>query len=246
MKIDLIISADDIREEKVKGKSVVVIDMLRATSVITTAINNGCTGVIPVLTVDKAFKIANRDRSKYILGGERKALKIDGFDCSNSPLEYKRSIVESKTLVMTTSNGTRAINGSIAAKDILIGALINARYVANKLIELNNDIVIVNAGTDGQFSMDDFICSGYIIDCITKEKKDIEVTDIAKTANYVYRENKDIVSFIRYASHYKRIKELNLDKDLEYCCKKDIIDIVPEYKNGIIAVYKDKSNEKAV
>lgn len=246
MKIDLIISADDIKEEKVKGKSVVVIDMLRATSVITTAIYNGCTGIIPVLTVDKAFEIANEDRNKYILGGERKALKIDGFDCSNSPLEYKRSIVENKTLVMTTSNGTRAINGSIAAKDILIGALINAKFVANKLIELNNDIVIVNSGTDGQFSMDDFICSGYIIECISKGNEDIELMDIAKTASYVYRENRDIVSFIQNASHYKRIKELHLHKDLEYCCRKDILDVVPEYRNGLIAVYKNKSNEKAV
>lgn len=246
MKIDLVISADDIKEEKIKEKSVVVIDMLRATSVITTAVSNGCTGVIPVLTVDEALKIANSDRKKYILGGERKALKIDGFDCSNSPLEYKRSVVENKTLVMTTSNGTRAINGSMAAKSILIGALINAKAIASKLMQLNNDVVIVNSGTDGQFSMDDFICSGYIIDCMLEENENIELTDIAKTSNYVYRENRNIISFIKYASHYKRIKELNLDKDLEYCCRKDIIDIVPEYRDGIIGVYKDERKEKAV
>lgn len=246
MNIDLIISADDIKEEKIKGKSVVVIDMLRATSVITTAINNGCIGVIPVLTVDEALRIANKDKSKYVLGGERKALKIDGFDCANSPLEYKSSIVKNKTLVMTTSNGTRAINGSLAAKTILIGALINAKSVGDKLIELNNDVVIVNSGTDGQFSMDDFICSGYIIDCMLKSSKDFQITDIAKTSNYVYRENKNIISFIQNASHYKRIKELNLDKDLEYCCRKDIMNVVPEYKNGVIALYKDEEKEKAV
>lgn len=244
MKVDLIISADDIKQEKVIGKTIVVIDMLRATSVITTAISNGCNAVIPVLTIEEAIEIARKDRKKYILGGERKALKIEGFDCANSPLEYKRSVVENKTLVITTSNGTRAIKGSLGAKDIFIGALINAKAVANKLLNINNDVVIVNAGTGGQFSMDDFICSGYIINCLLKEKQDIELADISKTAYYVYKENPDILEFIKYASHYKRMEELNLKKDLDYCCRKDIIDIVPTYENGIIIF--DESEEMQI
>lgn len=234
MNIDLIISADDIKEEKIINKSVVVIDMLRATSVIVTAINNGVNKVMPVLTIEEALEKVKNGREQYILGGERKALKIEGFDCSNSPLEYKKDTVSGKTLVITTSNGTRAIKGSIGAKNILIGALINAKAIAKKLLELDNDVVFVNAGTYGQFSMDDFICSGYIIDCVLKER-DAELTDIANTAHYVYCENQNIESFIQNASHYKRIKALNLMDDLEYCCKKDIIEVVPEYRDGIIA-----------
>ncbi|WP_125154127.1 2-phosphosulfolactate phosphatase family protein [Clostridium rectalis] len=233
MKIDVIISADDIRNEKVLDKSVVVIDMLRATSVIVTAVNNGCKGVIPVIKIEEALNIANKDKGNCILGGERKALKIEGFDFSNSPIEYTSELVKGKTLVMTTSNGTRAIRGSVGARNILIGALINAKAVAQKLLSLNNDISIVNAGTYGQFSIDDFICTGYIIDCILRQKQQIDLTDIAKTAHYIYSENKDL-KFIENASHFKRIKELNLEEDLKYCCSKDIIDIVPEYKNGII------------
>jgi 2-phosphosulfolactate phosphatase len=244
MRVDLIISADDIKQEKVTGKSIVVVDMLRATSVITTAINNGCNSVIPVLTVEEALEIVSKNRNKYILGGERKALKIEGFDCANSPLEYKRSIVEDKTLVITTSNGTRAIKGSSGAKSILIGAMINAKAVAKKLVDLNNDIVIVNAGTYGQFSIDDFICSGYIINCLLDEETDIELTDVSKTAYYIYKENRDVVSFIKYANHYKRIKELGLEKDLDYCCKKDIIDIVPIYKNGIVSLFNDEKEKQ--
>ncbi|NMM62139.1 2-phosphosulfolactate phosphatase family protein [Clostridium sp. P21] len=246
MKIDLIISADDIKKDKVQEKSVVVIDMLRATSVITTAMNNGCLSVVPVLTIEEALKISSTNRDKYILGGERKALKIKGFDCANSPLEYKEDLVENKTLVMTTSNGTRAIKGSIGAKNILIGSLINAKAVANKLLELDNDVQIVNAGTYGQFSIDDFICSGYIIDCLLKNATNVELTDIAKTSHYIYTENQDIMSFIHYASHYKRIKELKLEEDLKYCCTKDIIDIVPEYRDGIIKVYDKLYKEKTI
>lgn len=227
MKIDLIISADDIKDEKVKDKTVIVIDMLRATSVIVTALNNGCKEVIPVLTVPEALSIAQKDKEGFVLGGERKALKIEGFDFSNSPLEYTREFIDGKSLVMTTSNGTRAIKGSNPARNILIGALINARAVAQKTLEISDDLTIVNAGTYGEFSMDDFICAGYIISCIL-EKEEADLTDIAKTALYVYENNKDIVSFIKNASHYKRIQELNLQEDLKYCCTKDIISIVPE------------------
>ncbi len=235
MKIDVIISADDIKEEKIKGKSVVVIDVLRATSVIVTAISNGCREVIPVVDVDAAREIASKNKSIYLLGGERRALKIDGFDFSNSPLEYKANLVNGKKLVMTTTNGTRAIKGSVAAKNIIIGAMINAKAVSHRLIELDNDVVIVNAGTYGQFSIDDFICTGYIISLL-KEKSNLELKlmDIATTALYIYEQNKDITSFIKYANHYNVIKNLGLFEDLKYCCSKDIVDVVPEYSEGII------------
>lgn len=232
MNIDIIISADDIKEEKIKGKSIVVIDILRATSVITTALNNGCKQVIPVVKIEEALEVVKDNRENYILGGERKALKIDGFDCSNSPLEYEAEVVKDKTLVITTSNGTRAIKGSLSAKNILIGALINGKAVAEKLISLKNDVVIVNSGTDGQFSIDDFICSGYIINCIVKNEE-VKLSDIAEVAKYLYDKNPNM-ELTSEAKHYKRLMSLGLSGDLEYCYKKDIINIVPQYKDGII------------
>jgi len=233
LKIDIIVSADDIKKDKIKDKTVIVIDMLRATSVIPTAINNGCLGVIPVLTVEDAAEIARNSKDEYMLGGERNALKIEGFHYSNSPLEYTRDTIQGKRLVMTTTNGTKAIKGCVGASNILIGAMINAKATAIKVVSLNKDVVIVNAGTYGEFSIDDFLCSGYIIDSILKLVQ-AELSDIAITSHYIYKNNEDIHSFIKYASHYKRITELGLEADLEYCCKKDIIDIVPEYKDGII------------
>lgn len=236
MKVNLVVSADYIDKEKIKGKSVVVIDMLRATSVIVTAIKNGCNQAIPVLTVEEALDIAKKDKNNIILGGERKAVKIEGFDCSNSPLEYKTDIINNKTLVITTSNGTRAIKGSAEAKNIFIGSMLNAKAVANKLIEVGQDVVIVNAGTDGEFSIDDFICSGYIINCLIDKlsEGDVELADIASTAYHLYNSHQDITSFIKFAKHYRRIINLGLQADLEYCCQKDITDVVPEYAEGII------------
>lgn len=233
MKIDIVISAGDIRKDKIYDKTVIVIDMLRATSVITTALANGCSEVVPILTVEEAMELVRENRNQHILGGERKALRIEGFDCSNSPLEYGCEAVRNKTIVLTTTNGTRAIKGSEEARNILIGAMINGEAVAKKAVELKNDVVIVNAGTYDEFSIDDFICSGYIIECLAT-LVDMELSDIAVTAHYIYKNNEDIFSYIKHASHYKRIMELGLQEDLEYCCKKSIVDVVPEYINGKI------------
>lgn len=238
MKVDIIISADDIIESKIKGKIVVVIDMFRATSVIVTALNNGCKEFIPYLTIEETLETASRlDRDKYILGGERRAVKIEGFDLSNSPLEYTNDIVKNKIVLFTTTNGTRTLTKSLCAKRIFIGAMINAKAVAKKLIDVNEDVVIINAGTSGNFSMDDYICSGYIINELLNYDNGVELTDIAKTANIIYEGNPDIMSYVKQATHYSVMKSLKLDNDIQYCIKKSIIDIVPEYKDRKISKY---------
>jgi 2-phosphosulfolactate phosphatase len=235
VKVDIIISAADIKSEKLKNKVVVVIDVLRATSVMVTALNNGCKEVIPVREIEEALEIVKNEREKYILGGERNAVKIEGFDYSNSPLDYTRENIEGRTLVMTTSNGTRAIKNSEEAENVFIAAMINGKAVAKKLIEINKDVVFVNAGTQGEFSIDDFITSGYIIELL-KENITVELTDIATTSNYIYKNNEDIFSFVKYATHYKKIKELGLEEDLKYCLTKDIVEVVPQYKDNKIRI----------
>jgi 2-phosphosulfolactate phosphatase len=232
MKIDIIISADDIIENKIKDKIVVVIDMFRATSVIVTALSNGCKEVIPYLTIEETLEEARKlERENYILGGERRAVKIEGFDLSNSPLEYTKDIVKNKTVLITTTNGTRTLTKSISAKRIFIGAMINARAIAQKLMQINEDIVIINAGTNGNFSMDDYICSGYIINEMSSYDENLELTDIARTANIIYEANQGIMSYVKQATHYSVMKSLKLDEDIKYCTKKSVIDIVPEYKD---------------
>ena len=233
MKVDLIISADNIKEEDLRGKVVVVIDMLRATSVIVTALNNKAKEVFPILTVEEAFSKKNElvaEGISPLLGGERKAVRIERFDFSNSPLEYTAEKVEGKSIILSTTNGTRAINLSLNSEEILIGAMINSKAVIKLVKEINKDVIFVNAGTNGEFSMDDFICAGYMISllCEGEEKNKYEISDISKTARYIYENNPNIIDFIRNARHYNILMELGLNNDLEYCCKKDIIDVVPK------------------
>lgn len=230
MKIDVIICADNIKSEYLENKVVVVIDMLRATSVITTALANGAKQIFPILTVEEAFDKKKELLSKgedILIGGERKALKINGFDFSNSPLEYTKDNVNEKTIILSTTNGTRAINLSLKADEIIIGSILNARAVALELKKLNKDVVFINAGTNGEFSMDDFICSGYMINLLS-EISNCDLSDIAKTAKYIYENNTNLIDYIKEARHYNVLKSLNLMNDLEYCCKKDILNIVPK------------------
>lgn len=235
MKLDIVISADHIKEEYLENKIVVVIDMLRATSVITTALNNGCNKVMPFLTVEEAFDFCKNSVTPCVLGGERRALKIEGFDFSNSPLEYTSDKVKDKTVVITTTNGTRAIKGASKAHRIFIGSMLNAKAVTQVLKKLDKDVVFVNAGTYGEFSMDDFICAGYMINLLNTNNNQ-DLSDIAFTAKYIYENNKDIVSFIKNARHFSVLKSLQLEEDLAYCTKKDIISIVPEFKDGEIKI----------
>lgn len=238
MKIDVIISADYIREDLIKDKIVVVIDVLRATSVITTALKNGAKSVIPFLTVEEAFeKQKELGKENCVLGGERKAVKIEGFDFSNSPLEYSKDIIKDKHLIITTTNGTRALTGCRMAERIFVGAMINGGALAKKLADINKDVVIVNAGTNGQFSMDDYICTGFIINELMKYTSKLDMTDIAKAAAITYKEHRDIVDYIKEARHYNVMMGLNLQKDIEYCIQKNITQVVPEYvDNHIIGI----------
>lgn len=236
MKISLIPTVEYVKEEDVAGKTVVVIDVLRATSVISTALSNGAKEVITTTSVDGAVKLKD-DMS--LLGGERKALKIDGFDLSNSPLEYSRDIVEGKKIILTTTNGTVAINKSKNADNIYIGCMLNGKAVAKKIAEEDKDTVILCAGTYGKFSLDDFICAGKIIYetiCIN----DAQLDDFSTAALCAYKDHKnDTLSFVKLASHYKYLLSIGLECDIKYCFKEDMIKCVPKYDGGKITIGKN-------
>ncbi|MGL4656717.1 MAG: 2-phosphosulfolactate phosphatase family protein [Sarcina sp.] len=231
MKIDVVISADYINQDLLKGKSVVVIDMLRATSVITTALANGAKEVIPTLTVEEAFDIKKSLGEDVILAGERQAEKVDGFDLSNSPLEFIPEVVNEKTVVLSTTNGTRALTLSSTGDRVFVASVLNAKATSKKLLEVGKDVVFINAGTNGNFSTDDFICGGYIISELCKETS-CDLTDIAKISKEIYETNSNIREYVKNATHYSVLKSLELEEDIDYCCKKDMFDIVPEFIDG--------------
>ena len=220
------------------GKTAVVIDVLRCTSVIIKALDSGCKEVIPVLEPDNAFEIAERlGRSNVILGGERGCNKLPGFDCGNSPLEYTENVVYGKTVVITTSNGTRAINGSSKAATVLLGANSNSASIAEVILQLNSDVVIVCSGTNRKISADDLVSSGSIIHALLAADPGIETTDIAKVALALY-ESWKIGNFdITAALHCQNLIRLGYGEDIEYCMKENSSTVVPYYHDGTITRY---------
>ncbi|TDT63381.1 2-phosphosulfolactate phosphatase [Fonticella tunisiensis] len=231
MNISLIPSVEHIKEEELKDKVVIVIDVLRATSVIVTALANGAKEVIPVLEIEDALELKS---DMELLGGERKGLKIDGFDLSNSPLEYTREMVEGRSIIMTTTNGTRALHKAKEGDKIYIGAVINGVSAAKKASDEKKDMAIICAGTYGKFSLDDFLCAGKIIYEVLK-RGEYELDDFAAAAYMAYRDNKhDLISYVKMAKHCKYLISIGLEEDIKYCFTEDIADVVPEYRDGVI------------
>jgi 2-phosphosulfolactate phosphatase len=154
-----------IEADALKGGTAVIIDILRASSTMITALHNGANRVIPCGTTDEAFRL--RDQSQdgaIVLGGERGGVKIQGFDFGNSPAEYSPAAVAGRTVVFTTTNGTKAILKASPAAIILIGAFLNRAAIADRLRQEQRDTHLVCAGTDGIVTGEDVLFAGALVD----------------------------------------------------------------------------------
>jgi 2-phosphosulfolactate phosphatase len=213
--------------EHILDKTVVVIDVLRATSVMITALANGVDKIIPVeskeYAVEKAKKLLNEE---IILGGEEKALKIDGFHFDNSPLNYKSEKVKGKTLIITTTNGTKALNRSINAKEVYIGAFLNVDAVVNKL-KTKDDVVLFCSGTNNNFSLDDGVCAAMIIDKLSKNIS-VNHSDMSfLLQNYYLTSGDNISDMLKKCFHLNLLIKKGFKKDVEYCLEVNKFDFVP-------------------
>lgn len=152
--------------EALAGGTVVVIDVLRATTVIAHALDAGARAVIPCLEIDEARKMAESfPRGEAVLGGERGGLPIEGFDLGNSPSEYRPETVGGKTVVFTTTNGTKAMRQCQQAKRVLLGAFVNASAVATAIAE-EERVHLLCAGTRGEITREDVLLAGYLADTV--------------------------------------------------------------------------------
>ena len=236
MRIQVIAYAGEAKDTDFTGKNVVVIDVLRATSVVVTAIQNGAKSVIPVASVEDAKRIYSEagDGGNILLCGERNAETIPGFHLGNSPLEYTPDVVKTKNLILTTTNGTRAIQNINRASAIYIGAFLNASAIAKQIISEGKDICLVCAGTNNQFSMDDGLCAGMIISLV-QQRVPCECTDLASLLceHYLaHREN--IESALHACTHYHVLMKKGWKEDIAFCLKNNVFEIVPVFKNGEI------------
>ncbi len=222
------------------GKTTVVIDVLRATSTIVTALFNGAREVIPVNSIEFAMKVSgNAFGGQTLLGGERNTKKIEGFNLGNSPLEYSKEAVFGKSIILFTTNGSKAIVKAKFSENLFICSFNNLNSVAAELLKINKDVEIICAGRNGGFSLEDTICAGKLISEIQKSKEDCELSDSAKTGvilNKTY--GKNIAKALAESEHGKILLDNGFDQDIQYCAKLNNIDAVPYFTNSVLKLLK--------
>ena len=234
MKIQTVIAAQHCKDVDFGGKIAVVIDVLRATSVITTALSNGARSVIPLTTVEEAeSRFAASDAASTLKGGERNSVKIEGFDLANSPLEYKKSLVAGKDIVFTTTNGTQALQGVKGADEVIVSCFRNQAAVADHLLKVQKDVVLVCAGTHGQFSLDDGLCAGRLVKLLSKQTQ-VETDDLSLLLSKQYENSKaDLFGALAGCFHVKYLFGLGFYDDIRFCLQTDCETVVPFFKDGI-------------
>ncbi len=210
---------------------VVVIDVFRATSTIATALFNGAARVIPVDSVDQCIQIGKDTGG--ITAGERDGKVIEGLAYGNSPAEYPRSFIAGKTLVLTTTNGTRLLHKALqsGAAEVITGSFPNLSAVCNYLVSQNKPVLLGCSAWKDRFNIEDALFAGAVI---RKVKEHFTIhCDSSLMAEEMYRLHQhDMQQFIRQTTHWHRLASYGLEKDLEYCVTEDIANVLPIYENG--------------
>ncbi len=216
---------------------VVVIDVFRATSTIATALFNGASRVIPVDSVDQCIRIGNDTGG--ITAGERDGKVIEGLSYGNSPAEYPRSFINGKTLVLTTTNGTKLLHLALqkGAAEVVTGSFPNLSAVCDYLIAQNKPVILGCSAWKDKFNVEDTLFAGALIQRV-KEHFTIHC-DSSLMAEELYHLHKaDMYQFIRQTTHWHRLASYGLEKDLEYCVTENVANVLPIYRNGDLVVEK--------
>jgi 2-phosphosulfolactate phosphatase len=220
-----------------RGIAVVVIDVLRATTTVVRALENGASAIIPCLEPDDAIAVRARiGRDRVLLGGERGNTRISGFDLDNSPASYGPDVVDGKTIAFTTTNGTRALQrvGHAGATAVFCGALTNrAAVVAALLASDAREALLVCAGHEGEFSLEDYICAGAIVNGVMHAAPEITVSDAARAAALVYRAGEPrLADAIASGEHAASLVAKGFHADILTAASIDTSTILPVYRDG--------------
>lgn len=224
--LEVCLSTELLHLYNLENKNVVVIDIFRATSCMTTAFAHGIEAIIPVAKIEECKALQDKG---LLAAAEREGLKVEGFDLDNSPFSYMNESLKGKTIAVTTTNGTQAITKSFNANKIYIGSFLNLDAVSQKLKGEKNDLVLVCSGWKGQFCLEDSLFAGALAQKLLGA---YEITqDAALMTIDIYQNNKkDLLSFVKKASHVKRLANLNIIKDIEFCLQHSIYEVVPYFE----------------
>jgi 2-phosphosulfolactate phosphatase len=235
VKLDVFMSPGELAPGDVLGRVVAVIDVLRASTSIAVALANGARTVVPVMDVDEVITLAKQfERGQVRLAGERRMVAITGFDMGNSPLEFTAEAVSGCTVLISTTNGTRALIGLQGARDIVVASYVNHAAVSAMLraAARSTDISIVCAGTEGHFSLEDAACAGRYVRSIMQAGIPVTANDAAIACALIdgkYGDN--IAEIFKDSIHGQALAEAGFGDDLVACAAVDSHPVVPIYQD---------------
>ena len=234
MIVDIALSRRDLGRHAGAGRSAVVIDVIRASTTITIALHHGCAGIVPARSLREARAIALRLGDATLLAGERAASKVVGADLGNSPAEYERERVEGKIVVLTTTNGTRALRAIEGARAVIACAFLNVSAAARWLRRAGPDVLIVCAGRNGHFCFEDAVGGGMLIDRLLRlSDRSLQLSDAARAAHLLYTANGGaLLEMLRGSEWGRDITRKGFGADLEICAQVDLTDVVPVMREG--------------
>ena len=237
MDLDVVLSPLALSDDALKGRRVVMVDVLRASTTIATALANGARAVIPATDTGEAGRLAaTLDPERSLLGGERDGKPVAGFGAGNSPAEYSRDAVEEKTVVLTTTNGTRALAKAKSSASVAVGGFVNAdaasRFLADGLAE-GQGATVVCAGWRGRISLEDTLCAGLLVSRVVSAREAAALPDSAKMAYALYLGSKDDLDrAVRGTEHARRLIDLGFEDDLSRCTAVDTLAVLPVLRDG--------------
>lgn len=235
MKVNFFPTIEHLNRDAIQKSTVVVIDVLRSSSSIIAALENGSKRIIPVADIETASRLVRgEDRHLKVLAGERKGERIEGFDLGNSPLEFTKESVGNKIVVMCTSNGTRALSTIQRAKSVLVCAINNISSVAER-VSAEGDLSILCCGDEGSLSAEDLLCGGMILRKLGRVVDEDSLNDAARLALLVAENFEDNVeSFLIRSDRGRELRKKGFYKDILHCARPDISSIVPSLLDGSI------------
>ena len=228
MRVDVILTADGVVPARLAGATALVIDVLRASTTIVTALANGAASVVPVETVEDARARKAALGPEAILAGERHSDPPEGFDLGNSPLEFTAARVQGRTIVITTSNGTKALTAARGAEAVGVAAFINAGAAAAWAAARGGDVVLVCAGELGAPSLEDQACAGVLVERLAAASAAATLTPAAVEAQELGRRYaKDLEGLARDAPHARALARKGRGVDVGLCLTLDTTTVVP-------------------
>ncbi|MBN1885931.1 MAG: 2-phosphosulfolactate phosphatase [Candidatus Krumholzibacteriota bacterium] len=218
-----------------QGAAVVVIDVLRGASTVVSAMDNGAASVIPVEDIETALRLAPpAEQEEKLLAGERKCLPIEGFQLGNSPGEFTGDVVGGKTVVLTTTNMTRAVVAAAKAGRLVVCAIVNVSAVAEAL-RREPRVVVLCSGFEGRVAIEDLLCGGMLLSRLGFRFGDGDLDDAARLALLAAAEYGDRTELLlRSCEHGRRLLSLGFERDILYCARTDCSGRVPEMDGGAI------------